>query len=227
MLTSGRMLACMPMIIWSAWSVNFFAGLFVVMMTRCMKSTYNTCKLFPDDPDCWSDDDRNSWALFTMTMLGVGEILGGGVLGRIRDSCGNQVALIVLIIETLAAIGLVLAVNINDEYNATTWIMTFVWGFQDAGLNTLINCILGFEFESKVTPFGVYKFSQSLFIFAFSLGIIPVTDDKTSPNKDRITIYCCAGAAFSTLALASMLFFKYKPEEGKLEKTVDADDELT
>jgi hypothetical protein len=76
-----------------------------------------------------------------------------------------------------------------------------------------------------VTPFGVYKFSQSLFIFVFSLGVIPITDDKDSPNKDRITIYLCAAAGFATLSLGAMMFFKYKPEEGKDEKTVDGNDE--
>jgi len=37
----------------------------------------------------------------------------------------------------------------------------------DAALNTTTNAILGFEFQSQIVPFSVYKFVQSLFIFAF------------------------------------------------------------
>jgi len=106
-----------------------FAAVFVVLTTRGMKNSYHTCKEFPNDPDCWSEDDRNSWALFTMTMLGLGEILGGGVLGKIRDTCGNKMAFTVLILETLVACGVVLAVNISDNFNALSFVMTFVWGF--------------------------------------------------------------------------------------------------
>lgn len=112
MLKSGRMLYCMPMIIWSAWSVNVFAAVFVVLNTRCMTNSYPTCKSEPDNPNCWSDDDRNATALFIMCLLGIGEILGGGVLGKIRDSGGNKLAFTVLILETWVAVGLVIAVNI-------------------------------------------------------------------------------------------------------------------
>jgi hypothetical protein len=36
-------------------------------------------------------------------------------------------------------------------------IMTFTYGIQDSGLNIFINCCCGFEFESKTTPFSLYK----------------------------------------------------------------------
>ena len=41
--------------------------------------------------------------------------------------------------------------------------------FADGFANCFINCILGFEFDSKILPFGVFKFVQSLFIFVFQL----------------------------------------------------------
>ena len=47
--------------------------------------------------------------------------------------------------------------------------MTFGWGMQDSAVNNLINCILGFEFESQITPFSVFKFVQSIVVFAFLL----------------------------------------------------------
>ena len=128
MLISGRMLYCMPMIIWSAWSVNIFAAVFVVMNTRTMKHTYKDCEV-EDVKDCSSEEKRLRYALFTMTTLGVGEILGGIVLGKIRDALGNKLALIILIIETLVGVGLVIIVNNSNNYYALNWVMTFVWGF--------------------------------------------------------------------------------------------------
>lgn len=53
---SKRMLYIMPLIVWSAWSMNFFAGVFVVLMTRCMKATYPVCVKDKVIKDCWDDD---------------------------------------------------------------------------------------------------------------------------------------------------------------------------
>ena len=43
--------------------------------------------------------------------------------------------------------------------------MTMFWGAQDGALNNILNCILGFEFDSKIVPFSVSKLIKSLFIF--------------------------------------------------------------
>ena len=43
--------------------------------------------------------------------------------------------------------------------------MCFMWGVQDSGLNCIVRAILGFEFNSKILPFSVFNFVQSLFVF--------------------------------------------------------------
>jgi hypothetical protein len=55
------------------------------------------------------------------------------------------------------------------EFCWVTFVVTFAWGIQDATLNNLINCTLGFEFEDKLTPFSVQNFVQPVFVFAFML----------------------------------------------------------
>ena len=92
-----------------------------------------------------------------MIGLGTGEILGGTCFGRIRDKLGNYVALCLELVLLAGGITLVIIVNERNVYDWTAHAMTFVYGLQDAGLNTFINCILGFEFESKITPFCVNK----------------------------------------------------------------------
>ena len=94
LMLSGRMVHCMPVIIWSAWSLNFFAGVFIILMTRTMKNSEINCEDDPTVKDCWDDDKRNLTALFTMTLLGAGEMIGGGFVGGFRDKFGTKAAFI-------------------------------------------------------------------------------------------------------------------------------------
>ena len=93
--------------------------------------------------------------------------------------------------------------------------MTFAWGLQDSSLCNFANCILAFEFESKVTPFSVYKFSQSLFTFAFMVIASKIDDQQ------KFYIYFGAMSGVAALSLISMLFFRYKgkqPEQQQLKE---------
>ena len=157
------MLYVLPLIIWSGLSLAFYAGVFIPLMDRTMKDSLDI------NPDLDTEDKRSVAALFTIIFLGVGEILGGILfIGPIRDKFGNKIAYIVLMLETALAIAIVLVYNNNDKFNWMAYAMCFFWGFQDSGINCLINCMLGFEFADKTTPFGVNKFVQSLAIFGFS-----------------------------------------------------------
>jgi len=60
---------------------------------------------------------------------------------------------------TCIALALLIIVVRTKTWNVSIYFLLFFWGFQDSGINTLINTILGFEFESKTTPFAVYKMS--------------------------------------------------------------------
>ena len=62
--------------------------------------------------------------------------------------------------------------------------MAFTWGLQDSGLNCMIRCILGFEFDSKILPFSVFNFVQSLFIFIFQTVESVVMDDDNGNNSE-------------------------------------------
>ena len=101
-----------------------------------------------------------------LSLLGAGEILGGNIIGPIRDKLGNKFAYVVEIMFLVAAISLVISVNRSNEFGYTSFLMCFVWGLQDSGLNCLIRCVLGFEFDDKQIPFSIFNFVQSLFIFA-------------------------------------------------------------
>ena len=61
-----------------------------------------------------------------------------------------------------AVAGFTLVISYTVHYKFTLifgFLMTFFWGISDGGLNTLINSMLGFQFDSKTAPFSVNKFA--------------------------------------------------------------------
>ena len=104
-----------------------------------------------------------------MTLLGVGELVGGFFGGQIRDRFGYKAAIIAVLILMIPAFGMIMAVNSSNAYNSTSWLMCLLWGIMDSGLNNFVNCVLGFEFESQTVPFSVYNVYQNFFNFVFSV----------------------------------------------------------
>lgn len=153
LLVSKRMLYVVPYIFWSSISYAIYAGSLVVLMNQTMNSD-------------WSDNKKTQNSLFAMIGLGVGEIVGSIVCGKILDKWNQKAGLIYDMIITAIAFAFLITYNEVRNYGVVTYFMTFFWGLQDAAINTIINVILGFEFESKIIPFSVFKFLQSLFNFA-------------------------------------------------------------
>ena len=153
----------MPIIIFAAFSNAIFSSIFINLMIRAMKNQPN---FYGEDLANASSETQNSYALFTMALLGLGEIFGGQFIGFVKDRVNKRFALVLQILLTVGAFATVFYVNENDVYDISSFIMAFVWGFMDSGLNAIIRSMLGFEFDDKVVPFAVFNFLQSLFIFA-------------------------------------------------------------
>ena len=85
MMLKGRMLYVMPLFIYSAFTAAIYAGVFVNLMTRSM-----------DDPELINNQQlQNITALRALSLLGVGEILGGNIIGPARDWLGNRAAYVI------------------------------------------------------------------------------------------------------------------------------------
>ena len=85
------------------------------------------------------------------------------------------------------AFALLLIYALEYKYSTLAYIFPLFWGFQDSGLNCLMNVTLANEFNSKILPFSVFKFVQSLCIFVF---LIAESNIKTS--KGFAVYYICA-----------------------------------
>ena len=95
-----------------------------------------------------------------MVGLGVGEIVGAIVFGKIGDKFSMKITIAANMLAVVAGFSLLLGYIIRYRYSLPfAFFMTFFWGIQDGALNTLINCVLGFQFDSKTTPFSVNKFA--------------------------------------------------------------------
>jgi predicted MFS family arabinose efflux permease len=137
------MLYTLPIQIWSAMSVGIFGGIFVKLMTRTMAYSGDKYPQLVDDTD-----KQNEYALIAMALLGVGEILGGQIIGFIRDRRGNFTAYAVETVLLVAAVILVIVFNEENKFGPMAYIMIFMWGLHDSGIQCLIRSIMGFEFDS-------------------------------------------------------------------------------
>ena len=120
-----RMLLCQPLIIWSGISMAIFGSVFISLMTRAME---NSSIDYPELADPENDTGRNQTALLTMVFLGVGEILGGQIIGSIKDKQGVRIATLFEIGLLLLGTIIVLVFNYLNEFGFLAYLMCLVWG---------------------------------------------------------------------------------------------------
>ena len=120
------------------------------------------------------------------------------------------------LVGAVVGFSLVLGYTLRYEYTlAFGFFMTFFWGIQDGGINCLINCILGFQFDSKTAPFSVNKFAQSLLIFAV------ICFESVLDSKNSYLFYFVFELAFCILSWLSFNFFFEFKKTGDKETSYD------
>ena len=63
-----------------------------------------------------------------MSLLGVGEILGGQVIGFIKDKASSRTTIMAQLVLTAAAFALVFAFNVRNKFDYMAYLMVFTWG---------------------------------------------------------------------------------------------------
>ena len=88
-------------------------------------------------------------------------MIGGAAIGQVIDRKGMKISIVCSMSLVLLAFGLMLYYIHTYEFSWLTYVVTFVWGLQDSTMNNIMNCTLGFEFQSikddgdRTTPFSV------------------------------------------------------------------------
>ena len=81
-----------------------------------------------DDSKGWSKDKKLSMSLFAMIPLGLGEVIGALIIGKIVDKYGPKVGIVYIMTLTVIAFGVLFAYIAVFEFGPLTFIMTFLWG---------------------------------------------------------------------------------------------------
>jgi len=110
-------------------------------------------------------------------VLGLGAIIGGSITGITIDKTSIKMANFVNIIFTALALVLLITFVLKEKFNYFIYPLLFLWGVQDTGCNTIINTVLGFEFESKSAPFGAYRVIRNpiISLISFIQGFFIIT----------------------------------------------------
>ena len=154
------------------------------------------------DEEGWDSSKRDQFALLAMVGLGVGEIVGAMGFGKVQDNTSIKVQIAINMLSAVVGFGILMGFTIRYEFNLVFgFAMTFFWGISDGMLNTLINCVLGFQFDSKTTPFSVNKFLQSLLIFLI------ICAESFIETKDEYLFYFIFELAFCILSWLLVNFF--------------------
>ena len=104
-----------------------------------------------------------------MIAFGVGEVIGSNVHGYLTDKfTSKKAALFLMLFMVLMTVATLIA--IHTHYGVSSYVMTFLYGFQDGSLNVQMFQLLGFSFKNSTDPFGVFLFVQGLSIFVFQLA---------------------------------------------------------
>ena len=181
----------------TAINIGILASVFIKMIEKTM------------DDRSWSDQDKTSNALFCILGLGAGEIIGSLIFGRITDKCSNNMTILLNVLATSIAYAALILYGAVYNFNwVLAILMTFTWGVQDAAVNCLISSLLGFQFDSKTTPFSVYKFVQNLLIF------LVISIESKTQNQLSYLIYFGVCYFIAMVAWAILFkFFKILPNE--------------
>lgn len=139
-----------------------------------------------------------------MIVLGIGEIIGAMIFGRVIDKFGKKAGVLFVLITTMIAFVFVFIVIGLYKFSILDYFLTFFWGIQDSALNNMLNCILGFEYESKIVPFSISKLVKSLFIFAALVSASFVKE-----QWQYIIFFVCT-CVYSIPAIGILLFFDFK-----------------
>ena len=151
-----EMMAINLLLVWSGCSISYWS----TMLTPIMSLQVGDDK---------SDNDKLQLALFGMVAFGFGEVIGGFIHGLIIDQVGSRASIKVNLLVMVVTFSATLW-SLNDmHYNNYTFLMCFMWGYEDGTVNIFIFQLLGFEFGGIGDPFAIFTFLQGLSVFCFDL----------------------------------------------------------
>jgi MFS family permease len=183
----------LPYITYSGISLSIYTGLLVPMVVTTI----------PNE----TENQQMMKSLFSMVTLGIGEIVGSLFMGQVIDKLGNKYSsslnVLAVTIQTLVT----LLFLYRNKFSLMVFGMTFLWGFADAGVNTHLSEILGFEFDNNVEPYSIFNLVQSLSTFVMLMG------EAFVKTRGEFFVFQLTMGIIGILCCASSLAFEYKHDK--------------
>ena len=82
-----------------------------------------------------------------------GALVGAYAIGIIQDKFGHSHSILCVTLSHVFTMGMFMLMNETGRLDSTAFLVMFSLGFLTASAIIVCNVILGFEFESKITPF--------------------------------------------------------------------------
>eukprot|EP00347_Sterkiella_histriomuscorum_P022843 403336943 len=152
-----------------------------------------------------NDQSQFKKAMLAMVAFGVGEMIGGQIIGQVVDKVSSKAACVVNLGIMIVMMAFTFAFLGVYEYGWLPFLMCFFWGLQDSSVNTHVFEMLGFEFDNSDDAFAIYSLMQSIisFVFQFSQAWVD--------TKDKYWIYTIIVGVLGIICVSITYFFDFKP----------------
>ena len=93
----------------------------------------------------------------------------------IQDKFGHRASLSVIALAMISMYTLFIVQNEKRVFDWTANLAMFIFGFVDNSLHTFLSVVLGFEFDSKIVPFGARHFLWGLSTGSYLIALSFIT----------------------------------------------------
>ncbi|CDW80707.1 major facilitator superfamily protein [Stylonychia lemnae] len=184
---------------WTGVSIAYYSGTLTPLISATL----------PND----SDSDKLSKSMLAMVAFGVGEVVGGLLIGYLIDTKGSKFVVIANVVIMILMVFFTIFYSVAFTYSPLAFVMTFLWGVQDGGVNTHCFEMLGFEFANNYEPYSIFNLLQALGASIFLIVASFVNDQSTFIG------YSSAIGAFGILSCGITYFFRFREtQEDKKKK---------
>ncbi len=185
---SKRMRRLLPQQLWTGISIAYYSSCLVPMITDTIS------------------EDKLERSIIAMCIFGIGQVFGGLLVGQIIDRRGSRYVAIVNVLLVLIMLFVTLAFLGINKFNLLAFLMTFMWGLQDASINTHSYEILGFEFDNNSEPYSIFNLAQALGVVVFQL-IEAALDSNT-----KYLVYTAGVGAIGVYSCGLTFFFQFRDQ---------------
>ena len=192
MLKSEEMRYYLGQCFWTGISIAYWSGLIGPTVVRSLPNASVNAQL--------------SASLYAISMLGVGEMVGGLLMGQVVDKLGSRIGVIINVLTIIFACSVTFWEIASNKYSWVTFLYTFAWGFSDGAINTHSNQMMGFEFETSSDPFSIFNSVQAVAIFSFMM-LQSLLDTQ---NSRDLNIYTGIVMLLGILMCGATFFFRFK-----------------